>query len=137
MASSLSNPFLFQITIIITASIYSPLLGLTVPRDNIIWLSFESVLHSLGSQLISWPSSIVQRYILETSTFNFRIVSYFHSSYSIYFITIPYYFITSIASIVIVSVNTGLLPTFNLPITVSLVLFAVINLVITLTTIMY
>lgn len=137
MASSLSNPFLFQITIIIAASIYSPLPGLTVPTDNIIWLSFEAVLHSLGSQLISWPSSIVQRYMLETSTLNFRIVSYFHSSYSIYFITIPYFFITSIASIVVVSVNTGLLPTFNLPITVSLVLFAVINLVITLTAIMY
>ena len=137
MASSLSNPFLFQITIIIAASIYSPLPGLTVPTDNIIWLSFEAVLHSLGSQLISWPSRIVQRYMLETSTLNFRIVSYFHSSYSIYFITIPYFFITSIASIVVVSVNTGLLPTFNLPITVSLVLFAVINLVITLTAIMY
>ena len=77
MASSLSNPFLFQITIIIAASIYSPLPGLTVPTDNIIWLSFEAVLHSLESQLISWPSRIVQRYMLETSTLNFRIVSYF------------------------------------------------------------
>ena len=37
----------------------SPIPGLAAPPNNIIWLYFDSVIHSFGFQLTSWPGSIV------------------------------------------------------------------------------
>ena len=39
----------------------SPLsfLGIVVPPNDVVWLSFDSVVHSLGSHLLSWPDSNV------------------------------------------------------------------------------
>ena len=42
----------------------------------IISFSFDSVVHSFGSQLILWSGSIVQHCMLETSDFYFYIVSF-------------------------------------------------------------
>ena len=43
-----------------TVSISSLLPVPVVPSNNIIWLSFDSVLHLFGSQLTSWSDGIVQ-----------------------------------------------------------------------------
>ena len=70
----------------------SPFPGLVVPPNNIIWLSFDSVIHSFGSQLTSRPGCIVQHYMLEASDLHFRVASYFHSRSSTYFTTLQHLF---------------------------------------------
>ena len=44
----------------------SPLPIISVPSDEITWLSFDSVLYSFGSKLQSWPGRVVKHYMLET-----------------------------------------------------------------------
>ena len=48
-----------------TTSNISPLPGFEVPPNNIISLSFDFIIHSFASELISWYGSIVQYYMLE------------------------------------------------------------------------
>ena len=70
-----------------TTSNISPLLGFEVPPNNIISLSFDVIIHSFASELISWSGSIVQYYMLEKSTLYFRIASYLHFHSSLHFTT--------------------------------------------------
>ena len=54
-------------------------------------LPFDSVVHSFGSHLLSWPDSNVNQYTLETSALNFRIVSYLNSQSSFHFTTLNHF----------------------------------------------
>ena len=114
----------------------SPLPGLEVPPNNIIWLSFYSIIHSFGSQWTSWSGNIIQYYMLETSDLYFRIASYFHSSSSIYFTTMQFDFITFIDPIIVDHLNLILLLVLNLTFTVFFDYFSDTDLVITIITVM-
>ena len=74
-----------------TTSNLSSLLGIVVLLNDIVWLSFNSVVRSFGSQLLSWPGSIVLHYMLETSALYFRIESYLYFHSSIHFTTLKHF----------------------------------------------
>jgi len=53
------------------------LLGRVVPPTNEVWLSFDSVVNSFGSHFLSWSSSNVKHFMLETSILHFQIATFF------------------------------------------------------------
>ena len=70
----------------------SSLTWIVVPPNDVVWLSFDSVVHSLGSHFLSWPDINVKHYMLETSELHFRIASSFNSHSSIRFTTLYHIF---------------------------------------------
>ena len=71
-----------------TTSPPSSLSGIVIPPNDVVWLSFDSIVHSLGSHLLSCPSSNVKHYMLEKNVLYFRIASYLTSHSSIHFTTL-------------------------------------------------
>ena len=53
-----------------------------------MWLSFDSIINSFGSQLVSWIGGIINHYILETSILHYRIATYIPSDSCVLFTTL-------------------------------------------------
>ena len=102
----------------------SSLLQLVVPSEDITLLSFDSIIHSFGSQLESWSGGIVKYYMLETSILHYRVICYIPSSslirFTTFFISI---IITIIDFIIVVLLFLLLFPALKLVIVVLFIYF--------------
>ena len=83
--------FSSNLQLLLTITPRSLLLGLVVPPTNEDLLSFDSVINSFGSHLLSQPGSNITHFMLETNTLHFRIAIFFSFRSSIQFTTLPHF----------------------------------------------
>ena len=109
--------------------------GLVVPPTNEVWLSFDSVVNSFGSHLLSWPGSNVTHFMLETSTLHFRIATFFILVPLFSSLHCPIFSIIYIDSTIVAHSSIFLLLALKLATTVIFNSFPVTNPVITILTV--
>ena len=120
---------------IYSVPIHSSLSRIIVPSKDIIWIFLDSVINSFGSQLSSFPSGIVNHYILEMSILNYRVTPYIPSGSCVRFTTLSH-FTTIFIEFIILSLLSLLSPSALHIVPIVLLTFLMeINLVIILITV--